>query len=372
MKRKLNGKPIICVGQLCLFSFINQSQIRFLVYLITFQFLLNLSEPLKIQPKSCSNALGEQGTCMFVWECIKTEGRHLGTCVDGFLFGSCCLHNETLNQLDSGSSSPVKPYYSNGISAAYHSEHEYTTANLDVVNNNSGSNLTSYVNFNNNPPNDNDIYHVHETSNSSPVQTMFSTISSVNPSINLQFVPSTSNSATTATSATNFHNHHNFNNYQTQPDNDDHRRPHTHNHSNHNPNHSHMHHHNYENFHTHNGDKSSHFASTTSKPTSSHSFINFNLTNHLIPSNSKPTYKPFQFHTTTVLPPSAINYNPFKPANHSFLISNKNATINKPNLLANQPIPNGNNKPISTANNAHHSTWSSFYKPWSNKPNNGK
>jgi serine proteinase stubble len=37
---------------------------------------------------------------MFVWECIKTEGKHLGTCVDGFLFGSCCAHNDTHNSID--------------------------------------------------------------------------------------------------------------------------------------------------------------------------------------------------------------------------------------------------------------------------------
>ncbi|XP_022648505.1 serine proteinase stubble-like [Varroa jacobsoni] len=40
--------------------------------------------------KSCSNAQGEKGRCMFVWECIKTDGKHLGTCTDGFLYGSCC------------------------------------------------------------------------------------------------------------------------------------------------------------------------------------------------------------------------------------------------------------------------------------------
>lgn len=54
---------------------------------------------LKISPKPCNNALGEEGTCMFVWECIKTDGKHLGTCVDGFLFGSCCGHNDTSNEI---------------------------------------------------------------------------------------------------------------------------------------------------------------------------------------------------------------------------------------------------------------------------------
>ncbi|OTF77064.1 hypothetical protein BLA29_011523, partial [Euroglyphus maynei] len=58
-----------------------------------------LGESLKIRPKQCTNAMGEQGTCMFVWECIKTEGKHLGTCADGFLFGSCCGHNDVVNSI---------------------------------------------------------------------------------------------------------------------------------------------------------------------------------------------------------------------------------------------------------------------------------
>lgn len=27
---------------------------------------------------------------MFAWECIQSDGKRLGTCADGFLFGSCC------------------------------------------------------------------------------------------------------------------------------------------------------------------------------------------------------------------------------------------------------------------------------------------
>ncbi|KAI4459274.1 transmembrane protease serine [Holotrichia oblita] len=38
-----------------------------------------------------------EGTCMFVWECIKSEGYHIGMCVDTFMFGSCCAHNITEN-----------------------------------------------------------------------------------------------------------------------------------------------------------------------------------------------------------------------------------------------------------------------------------
>lgn len=72
---------------------------------VMFKKFLNINytktgDTLKIRPKVCSNALGEEGTCMFVWECIKTEGKHLGTCNDGFLFGSCCGHNDTFNSID--------------------------------------------------------------------------------------------------------------------------------------------------------------------------------------------------------------------------------------------------------------------------------
>lgn len=50
----------------------------------------------KISPKPCTVS-GVDGTCMFVWECIKSEGTHLGMCMDGFMFGSCCGHNLTAN-----------------------------------------------------------------------------------------------------------------------------------------------------------------------------------------------------------------------------------------------------------------------------------
>lgn len=40
-----------------------------------------------------------EGTCMFVYECINSNGRHIGMCVDAFMFGSCCAHNLTADQL---------------------------------------------------------------------------------------------------------------------------------------------------------------------------------------------------------------------------------------------------------------------------------
>ena len=325
-----------------------------------------------------------------------------GTCVDGFLFGSCCTHNETLNQLDSGGSTPVKPYYSNSISAAYHSEHEpfYTTTNLDTANS-PNSSFTSYVNFNNNPPSDNDVYHIHHEFGPLPVQPILSTTSTSSvPPINLSFLPASSGStASIAPSSLPSSNHHNnlnhhhylhsnrpasvaFNGFNNL-DNDDHRRPHTHNqHSNHSG--AHFHHHNYENFLlTTNGDQSSGSAQLTTTKPSVHSFINFNQTNshgHPIGSSSiKPNYKPtsFQAHSysTTILPPIVMNYNPFKPANHTFLIKNNSTSLGQSGALSK---PGNNSAPAYQLGNnnlvkpAHSSAWNSFYKPWSNKPTNGR
>ncbi|KAK6638951.1 hypothetical protein RUM43_007221 [Polyplax serrata] len=52
----------------------------------------------QIKPKPCS-VNGVEGTCMFVYECIKTDGKHVGMCVDNFMFGSCCSHNVKQNSI---------------------------------------------------------------------------------------------------------------------------------------------------------------------------------------------------------------------------------------------------------------------------------
>ncbi|KAL1491601.1 hypothetical protein ABEB36_012173 [Hypothenemus hampei] len=63
----------------------------------------------QINPKPCW-VDGQEGTCMFVYECIKSEGYHIGMCVDAFMFGSCCAHNSsTVVSAQSGSSS-LKPH----------------------------------------------------------------------------------------------------------------------------------------------------------------------------------------------------------------------------------------------------------------------
>ena len=53
----------------------------------------------KISPRPCEVS-GVPGTCMFVWECLKTEGQHLGMCMDGFMFGSCCVHDHKENVIN--------------------------------------------------------------------------------------------------------------------------------------------------------------------------------------------------------------------------------------------------------------------------------
>ncbi|KAI4491504.1 hypothetical protein M0804_002896 [Polistes exclamans] len=62
---------------------------------------LNRGHSYKISPKPCKvpGPGGHEGTCMFVWECIKSEGTHVGVCVDTFMFGSCCVHNSTVNSI---------------------------------------------------------------------------------------------------------------------------------------------------------------------------------------------------------------------------------------------------------------------------------
>ncbi|RLU18662.1 hypothetical protein DMN91_009019 [Ooceraea biroi] len=60
---------------------------------------LNRGHSYKISPKPCKvpGSEGKEGTCMFVWECIKSEGTHVSVCMDTFMFGSCCVHNTTVN-----------------------------------------------------------------------------------------------------------------------------------------------------------------------------------------------------------------------------------------------------------------------------------
>ncbi|XP_063237620.1 serine protease filzig [Bacillus rossius redtenbacheri] len=44
----------------------------------------------RIVPKPCHSRSGQQGICMFNYECTQRNGEVVSACVDGFLFGSCC------------------------------------------------------------------------------------------------------------------------------------------------------------------------------------------------------------------------------------------------------------------------------------------
>ncbi|XP_037813501.1 serine proteinase stubble [Lucilia sericata] len=77
------------------------------------------SQNFKISPKPCSTGRIE-GTCMFVWECIKSEGRHVGMCVDSFMFGSCCVHNYTDNIVQQNTFSYTRPTKPLGIGSMNH------------------------------------------------------------------------------------------------------------------------------------------------------------------------------------------------------------------------------------------------------------
>ena len=65
-------------------------------YIIIIYFI---SEDTRSFAKQTCQVAGESGTCMFVWECLKTEGKHLGMCMDGFMFGSCCVHDDDVNKV---------------------------------------------------------------------------------------------------------------------------------------------------------------------------------------------------------------------------------------------------------------------------------
>ncbi|GBL89638.1 Serine proteinase stubble [Araneus ventricosus] len=48
---------------------------------------------LKISKKPCSDPNGRKGICTFKWDCINHNGTLMGTCMDGFIFGTCCQYD---------------------------------------------------------------------------------------------------------------------------------------------------------------------------------------------------------------------------------------------------------------------------------------
>ncbi|CAG9805159.1 unnamed protein product [Chironomus riparius] len=98
---------------------------------------------------------GMKGVCMFAIDCIKSNGTHLGTCIDKFYFGSCCqikevdaLYNIDLddNRIDSNFPSPSSqqslnnkntrpvPTTSQAPSTVHFSSSNYKTSSKPAIN----------------------------------------------------------------------------------------------------------------------------------------------------------------------------------------------------------------------------------------------
>lgn len=52
-----------------------------------------------ISERPCGAQYGLNGTCMFMYDCDKTNGHHMFMCKDSFIFRSCCGHNLTPEQI---------------------------------------------------------------------------------------------------------------------------------------------------------------------------------------------------------------------------------------------------------------------------------
>ncbi|XP_015791355.1 serine proteinase stubble isoform X3 [Tetranychus urticae] len=153
---------------------------------------------LKISPKPCSNAIGEEGTCMFVWECIKTEGKHLGTCVDGFLFGSCCGHNDTFNSIDNnnnGHHHVINSISSSSLGYSPSSSSSSSSSTATVTITNSGSPSSSFSSTNTIENSSHSFHSLKPTSKPSTFSWSQSSLSSSSNSASSSSSPSTSSSS---------------------------------------------------------------------------------------------------------------------------------------------------------------------------------
>ncbi|CAG9855977.1 unnamed protein product [Phyllotreta striolata] len=52
----------------------------------------------------------QSGFCMFAIDCLKANGTHLGTCIDGFYFGSCCYIEPVHNIVDNAIDTDIIPH----------------------------------------------------------------------------------------------------------------------------------------------------------------------------------------------------------------------------------------------------------------------
>ncbi|KAI1290127.1 Plasma kallikrein [Halotydeus destructor] len=168
--------------------------------LIAAAFILSSGyDALKINPKPCSNAIGEEGTCMFVWECIKTEGKHLGTCVDGFLFGSCCGHNDTSNDIDFSSPRPPPVSMNPFTSSSHHQNYASSSSPSSSTSWGSSSSISSLpsssFSFTSSSPSS--PYSQSTTSSSPPTTTALTTTFNTEPTYTSTFMITASPQPTT-------------------------------------------------------------------------------------------------------------------------------------------------------------------------------
>ncbi|CAL1291134.1 unnamed protein product [Larinioides sclopetarius] len=122
--------------------------------------------------KSCQDAIGNKGTCMFKYDCIRQKGVTLSTCVDGFLFGACCflkedsiriisdgIHSETTHLVDyKEPNSTIYNFYQIESDAFLDNSTEYSRP-LEEIFSTSFRNLSNENSQENTSTNSLDIFH---------------------------------------------------------------------------------------------------------------------------------------------------------------------------------------------------------------------
>ncbi|KAK6620250.1 hypothetical protein RUM44_006651 [Polyplax serrata] len=85
--------------------------------------------------KRCTQAqlkTGEQGTCMFAYTCMKSNGTHLGTCIDRFYFGSCCKLKGPQNDLIVENHINYQPVHDNQVFSSSSASSQTTPSSTTV------------------------------------------------------------------------------------------------------------------------------------------------------------------------------------------------------------------------------------------------
>lgn len=76
------------IANFCCFFMFSEGWNEFICSFIIFS-LVQAARNIRNLPCAVRKS-GLRGVCMFAIDCIKSNGTHLGTCIDKFYFGSCC------------------------------------------------------------------------------------------------------------------------------------------------------------------------------------------------------------------------------------------------------------------------------------------